>query len=83
MSKKKLKPCPFCGGECLLTYHRGSKVYTEQFEPMELPYDRGYYSIGCSTPDCILYYDEDSKQGKLFFKYGSKDEAIKRWNRRG
>ena len=38
----KLKPCPFCGGEALLTQIRPSA-----FDPGKL------YKVGCGDPSCV------------------------------
>lgn len=79
-----LKPCPFCGGEAVLKYHKGLKCVN----PINGEDDRvktitkGYWLIGCKTPDCILGYDEYKNSARLMFTSGSKQFAAERWNRR-
>lgn len=79
---KNLKPCPFCGGEAVLKYHKGKTVTTQEGDKMKIDNIKGWWAMGCKTFDCILYYDDISRTARLIFKEGSKKLATERWNRR-
>ena len=75
-----LKPCPFCGGEARIKRYKRRKII-RPVTGLEIEIPSGW-AIGCSTPDCILFFDDISGNGRLLFwtKYGN--DAVKRWNRR-
>lgn len=80
--RNKLKPCPFCGGKARIVYKR-SRTYTNAFgETKKTRLEGGYYTVGCETLDCILYYSVINNQPRLMFVASSKDIIIERWNRR-
>ena len=78
----KLKPCPFCGGKARIVYKRGRTFTNALGELKKVPVEGGFYTVGCKTIDCILYYSEMANQPRLMFAASSKDIIIERWNRR-
>ena len=80
--RNKLKPCPFCGGKARIVYKRGRTVTNPLGEIKKIPVGGGFYTIGCETFDCILYYSDITNQARLMFTAKTKDLIIKRWNRR-
>lgn len=77
-----LKNCPFCGGKAVAKYRRTKTVITPLGNEAKIPIGTGYWTIGCTTYDCILYYQEFSNTPRLMFVSGSKAEMISKWNRR-
>lgn len=82
MGSKKIKPCPFCGGEAIAKYHKTKTIITPLGNEAPIPEGRGYWTIGCKTYDCIMYYNEFKNEPRLIFCDGSKKFMIDRWNRR-
>ena len=82
MKKEELKPCPFCGGKARLRYIRTRTVIAPLGNVAPIPKGRGYWTIGCDTYDCILYFQPFSNRPRLMFCDGSKSFMIDRWNRR-
>lgn len=80
---KKLKPCPFCGRKAVIHYFRRRTAVTDRSggKPVPVPC-KGWYGVGCETPDCILYMDVKSAQARLMFSCGSRALAERRWNHR-
>ena len=82
MSKEKLKPCPFCGGEISITI-RDSEGNHHDKEYEKDPWSGLSYSInhpesinkGCP----IANHDEESVG---IFLYDTREGLIKAWNRR-
>lgn len=76
-----LKPCPFCGGEARIKRFKKRTVKSPvSGRDIELP---AGWAIGCSTPDCILYFEDivgNCPRLMFYPKYGN--EAVKAWNRR-
>ena len=75
-----LKPCPFCGAEARIKRFRKRTIKSPVTgTDIEIP---AGWAIGCSTPDCILFFDDISGNAKLLFyaKFGK--EAVEAWNRR-
>lgn len=78
---KKLKPCPFCGGKAAIRYFRRTMAVTDRSDGKPVPVPcKGYYGVGCETPDCILYMDVEST--RMVLSCGSRDIAERRWNHR-
>lgn len=81
---KKLKPCPFCGGNAVMEKIRRSdmlKKYPDKAEVLAT-YPFSWWRMGCDTPDCILYFDTGNGTVRLGFHATAKKQAIERWNRR-
>lgn len=80
---KKLKPCPFCGGKAVIHYFRRKTAVTDLSDDKPVPVPcKGWYGVGCQTPDCILYMDVEAAQARLMFAARSRDFAEDRWNKR-
>ena len=80
--KETIKDCPFCGGKAVAKYRRTKTVITPLGNEAKIPIGTGYWTIGCTTCDCILYYQEFSNTPRLMFVSKSKEEMIRKWNRR-
>lgn len=84
MAYSNLKPCPFCGGKALL-YKRTKKTAIKMFPEKKnaiSTFPVAWWVMGCVTEGCILEANPDWYYIKLGFRAESKDEAIKKWNRR-
>ena len=76
----ELKPCPFCGGNAIISVVDRAKANGDGLVLKNLPVM--FVLIGCTTPGCILHLDVPNRKGSLFFGFGSKEEAAEKWNRR-
>lgn len=80
---KKLRPCPFCGGEAKLQLTDDEGNFKDE-SYLENPYSGVGYVImhdtSNSTDCCPIATDSDSSQGS--YMYTSKEAAINAWNGR-
>lgn len=65
-TKKKIKPCPFCGGEARLEHPSG---------PYMEPY-KGASMVECTNCHAM------TRSFSVATEYSSDDKAIEAWNRR-
>ena len=74
----KLKPCPFCGGEAILSHevYVSPKFRYDKDAMCIAPgkYLHSKYKVKCETPRCF------ARNNTVVFH--SKPEAIEAWNRR-
>lgn len=76
-----LKPCPFCGGTARIKRFK-KRTVKSPVSGIDIEIPAGW-AIGCSTSDCILYFDDivgNCPRLMFYAKYGN--EAVKAWNRR-
>lgn len=87
MTYPKLKPCPFCGGKAICksyTKKQGKAHFNGEGDTEIKDMPNRWVFLGCETDGCILGTKTvyGVNKSSLFFRFGSKKEAIEKWNKR-